>query len=70
MRRSFSAHVSLGLALGATLLIGSSTVHALPGEVLGEQKISSTAGGFGGVLANQDQFGSAVTSLTPVKESG
>jgi cysteine-rich repeat protein len=35
--------------------------HALPGQVLGEQKISSTAGGFGGALDDQDQFGSSVT---------
>lgn len=30
------------------------------GTVIGEQKISSTSGGFGGVLANADQFGTSV----------
>ncbi|MFT5441686.1 MAG: cysteine-rich repeat protein [Myxococcota bacterium] len=33
------------------------------GSVKGEQKISDTAGGFTGVLADQDQFGQAIASL-------
>jgi hypothetical protein len=33
------------------------------GSVVGSQKISSTSGGFDGVLANQDAFGYAVTAV-------
>jgi len=36
---------------------------AQPGTVLGEQKISNTAGGFAGILDNFDFFGSSVTAL-------
>ena len=42
------------LALSRILALPGAT---LPGEVSSEQKISDTAGGFGGVLAGHDRFG-------------
>jgi len=52
----------------ATLLVAASwsTAHALPGNVLGEQKISSTSGGFSGVLDNGDFFGVAIAYVGDV----
>jgi len=43
---------------------------AQPGTVLSEQKISDTAGGFGGLLGNFDLFGSSVVSLGDLNGDG
>ncbi len=40
------------------------------GTVKAEQKISATAGGFGGVLANQDTFGTALSTLPDLDGDG
>lgn len=63
MRRSFLAFFSLILLLTGVLLAPATPSFALPGQVLAEQKISSTSGGFGGVLSDQDQFGASVTLI-------
>ncbi len=53
------------LLVGLTAIPARDRVaHALPGNVLGEQKVSDLAGGFGGALDNGDFFGAAVAHLT------
>lgn len=66
MRRSQLALVTFAL----TFLISNGLALALPGQVLDEQKISSTDGGFGGMLVNQDQFGAALAPLGDLDGDG
>ncbi len=66
--RRCDARLASGLVLFGWLTVACAgpavrTAHALPGEVGAEQRISSTSGGFGGVLNDQDQFGSSVTRI-------
>ncbi len=50
--------------------IATPFAHALPGEVLSEQKISSVAGGFGGRLLDTDQFGIATIGIGDLDRDG
>jgi hypothetical protein len=50
-----------GLALLSLFFVGR--VYALAGNVVAEQKISDTAGGFTGVLNDGDEFGQAIADL-------
>ncbi len=60
----FGSRASTGLFIGAVLaFVPSGGLHAARGEVLGHQKISDTAGGFGGLLDNVDLFGASVARL-------
>jgi hypothetical protein len=54
----------------AALAAATATALASPGEVLSHQKISSTEGGFGGILDGGDQFGTSVVSLDDVDGDG
>lgn len=50
--------------------MGGSRAHGQPGTVLSHQKISSTAGGFTGILDNSDRFGSSLASLGDLDGDG
>ncbi len=60
------------LSLFAIILTLSSVIEAAvyDGTVGSEQKISDTAGGFGGVLADSDLFGFAVASIGDLDGDG
>ena len=62
------------LLVAATLLLSlalsPSRALALPGEVLDEQKISSTVGGFVGPLDDTDQFGISVAGIGDLDGDG
>lgn len=57
-----AAWVMAGLVLLSVLLLAG-RVHAAAGNVLSEQKISDTAGGFTGALNDADEFGQAIADL-------
>jgi hypothetical protein len=69
--RSISVHKlpAMGLVLLLALILVP-TVLAASGEVLGQQKISDTEGGFLGGLEDADRFGTAVTVLGDLDGNG
>jgi len=67
-RHSLVLLVSTLLPLAA--LLGPGSAAALPGEVLGETKVSDLAGGFGGTLVDEDRFGSAAAPLGDLDGDG
>ena len=58
------------LAVASLIVALGSTARALPGEVLLEQKISDTVGGFPGALDDDDRFGNAVAPLGDLDGNG
>ena len=52
------------------LIMAGSTLRAQPGTVLSHQKISDTAGGFTGILDDDDQFGRSVAGLGDLDGDG
>lgn len=57
-------------ALALCIVAVTSTTVAAPGSVLAHQKISALAGGFDGVLDNEDRFGGATTGLGDLDGDG
>ena len=57
-------------AVVVSLVFQAGSAFSLPGNVVTEQKISDTAGGFGGTLSDSDFFGAAVGSLGDLDNSG
>ena len=51
------------LFAGALLLAAPSAAQNTPGEVLSQQKVSSTEGTFAGPLLDGDQFGAAIAII-------
>ncbi len=51
-------------------MTAGSGLHAQPGTVGSQQKISSTQGGFGGMLDNAEEFGVSVASLGDLDNDG
>ena len=61
--------VAVGTALGLVGL-GSAAAAQEPGTVIGEQKVATATGGFGGVLDTNDHFGSALAALGDLDGDG
>ena len=62
---------SIGFSVGAALLLAAAVdAQGLTGVIKGFEKISETAGGFGGTLEDGDVFGGAVASLGDLDGDG
>ena len=70
-KRTYVCLGSAGAALTAALVLtAAQPAAAQPGWVLSHQKISDTEGGFKGILADSDEFGTSVAKLGDLDGDG
>ena len=61
---------SMRCVLAFAFAVSALQAKALPGEVLSEQKITSTLGGFAGLLDDNDEFGTSVVGIGDLDGDG